>query len=546
MLYPISEIDKHQSKLDKLALNPENIRRYKKCSLDMWLVCIGADISMIKEMDAEDITVQLVDAAIPEKDNSLEPWQVKQVVDRLESLDFYGWTPALIKKLDLAGFSTAVIITTKLKAEFFDRNMAELFTRQNSYNHTPLLFNYPDLLAEALANKGAYLAVKYQKEQALTKEQILIALGHDAKKWAHGAGKDYEKRQIIELYSAISEEFKADVLFCDELAKAGFFMLLDEAMKTPKRAMLAATHRYFLNRYSRYGSNAHSPIESYFTSATLEKYVTSVPLGLEQIRGISPRHQALMRDRLLVEDLDRKAVGFDINNLLHVKDGFKATSQMVEIFACISPTKIWELPKEWVTDSHIELAIKKEPLTVLYYSGGYTRGENRLMTKHISLAYELMPSLFDDEVIEQSAISISISISLKMALNKDLASKISKRTPHKYDSLVCSSHRTEEDVVHVLLAGFIDVAENEKYCCEPYISTIASALPHRFKKWVSTYGYAMNTIDLNVKACRAATQDSPELLRVFASKAKLIDVVGIARGLNFESPNLALDFSNAA
>jgi hypothetical protein len=487
----------------------------------------------------------LVDAAIPEKDNNLESWKVKQVVERLENLEFDGWTPALIKKLDVSGFSTAVIIVTKLKAEFFDREMAELFIRQNSYSHTPLLFKYPDLLDEALAINGSYLAVKYQKEQALTKEQLLIALSCDVKKWGHGAGNDYEKRQIIELYSAIPENLKVDASFCDELAKIGFFMLLDDAMRTPHRAMVAATHPSFLNRCSRYGRDDYSPIEPYFTASTFEKYVTSVPSSLNKLRCISPKHQPLMRDRLLMEDLDRKAVGFDINNLLYVKEGFKVTSQMIEIFASINPTKIWDLPKEWVSDSHIELAINKNPLTVFNYNcDRFPRSDNRLNTKHIALAYELMPSLFDDDVIKEG--DISISSSFKMALNADIASKIARRTPHQYNSLVYTSNRTEKDVVHVILAGFIDVADDEKYCCEPYISTIAAAAPQKFKKWASAYGYAMGSIDLNIKACRAATQDHPELLRVFASKAKLTDVLSICQGLNFDSANLALDFSNAA
>lgn len=531
MFYQPKEIPKHKEKLSTLSSDPERIKRYKQKSLEMWETAINADPAMITLVEETDLTTSLVQVAVDSVlFDSSRSWANEHQISMFDDLKLDHFTLTNITTLHDKGFDVGKLITSKVPKNLFNQQMADIISSGTSCNRHEGLINYPDLLKKNIARNLSSIYY-YNELQALPKDVILFALSNNQEyknssgSWGNDVGHS-EYTGYPACAKIIKEQCINDSAFLDDIARIGYLFLLDKEHHTPSRLLCAAEHDKFCTRYL-YSRNDSiiSHFEPYWTPANIIRFVTTNKGALKEVNSIQKYLKNI--DRYVFNDIQKKAVSFDILNILDVNDDFDISDQMLCIFAKEHPLSINEVSKCDITDKHLLLAIEVNPESVLGLSH---RRENSAL--FIEKAFSTKPTFLND-----IALSNANKVLLKRHLTASIATHIATHSPQLYATIVTSKYFVESEVLHVIkvCSGSISaLLENAHLQKEPYISQAALFHPEEFIKWANHrgQGFIMSGLKLNTKRLQNAVDNNPELIRTIARFASIQDIISISKGLN--------------
>lgn len=521
MLFNTKDIPKHAEKITILKSEPERIKRYKNKSLDMWQTAIAGDYHMLKLVESEDLTLDLIEIAIEHFNDYSVDWKCDNFTSSLESLSFTDFTPSIITNLHNKGLRVVSLIQNKLAPELFNEDMAKIFAEKSGYSALSLMNEFPEHLKNSISLHGCSLATNYMKLAPLSRELIILAFESSVKDWV--GTNHYSKNYIIDFWAVVPDAFKGEDAFLDAMVNAGYFLLIDESKRTKERSFMAAKRKDFISDYYNIhnrNDKTISDMQKYWTAKNIEQYITSVKGGLCNVNRIKNHLTGV--DSYVFDELTKKAVGFDVGNLKYVECDFPATPKMVGFFAKEHPLNIWELPGEWLLPEHIDIAIDCNPQTILEDNATRISAENVL--RAISVDPKVLTSDLD--------INYRTARYLRLAMNEKLARWIANNAPYLYKSVVSTKHYKEKDLLIVIQAGDLGVLEKEEVQKEPYISQAALFQPEKFIKWAHKHGYIMADMALNTPRFQNAVNNYPEIIRVIAQYARIGDVVEISRALH--------------
>lgn len=526
MLFQPNEIPKHKDKIKNLAKDPEWIKRYKNKSLAMWETSISAHPYCINLVEDEDLTNALVQLAADHYEfNETNSYRNENFINTLNDLSLNEFTNKIITTLKAKGCNVSKLINSKIPCAAFDEEMADIIVSESLGSTHPRMPDFPEQYKIHLGRR-LFSVDYYQDIKPIPKETLIYALGQNIDKWAHNISSNQNSLGFKAVAKIINDNHLDDLEFLDTLASTGFLFMLDKELHTKERVLLAAQNENFTKWCNHYrNTDIISEMQVYWTPANIIKHVTSNKNALRQVRRIYKYLTDV--DMYVYEDIQKKALAYDIKNIIQVNDNFNISDEMVAIFASQFPNELRDLPSESIKPEHVYIALNVQSNAVLDLPYKLENAK-----EYLEYAFKATPNLLNN--IE---LTFENEVFLRRHLTQEIASTIATHSPDLYAQIVSKeSLFTKQDVMHVLKvcpSAGTTLLCFESLQKEPYLSQVALYFPSSFVEWANHrgQGLVMGTLKLNTQRFQNAVDNHPELIRVIAKYASINDLVSVSQGL---------------